>query len=67
VLNRKFEYQGYWCLPGTEENKVPGILTFDPDDGAILKPAGFARGLCVTVPLNRRLSWGSHLTGSSSP
>jgi hypothetical protein len=33
-LNEKFEYQGYWWLPGADEDEVPGILKFDPDDGA---------------------------------
>ena len=32
-MNEKFEYQGYWWLPGADEDGVPGILKFDPDGG----------------------------------
>ncbi len=44
-MNERFEYQGYRWLPGADEEKVPGILKFDPDDGAILDLLGSLKGL----------------------
>jgi len=44
-LNEKFEYQGYWWLPSADEEKVPGILKFDPEDGASLDLLGSLKGL----------------------
>lgn len=43
-MNEKFEYQGYWWLPGAGEDKVPGILKFDPDNGATLNLLGSLKG-----------------------
>ncbi len=36
----KFEYKGYWWLPNRPETKIPGTLTFNPDEGAILDLEG---------------------------
>ncbi len=44
-MNEKFEYQGYWWLPSADEEKVPGILKFDPEDGASLDLLGSLKGL----------------------
>jgi ApeA N-terminal domain 1 len=44
-LNEKFEYQGYWGLPGADEDEVPGTLKFDPDEGATLNLLGSLKGL----------------------
>src|SRR5215208_1634119 len=44
-MNDAFEYQGHWWLPGTEGDKVPGILKFDPDAGATLDLLGSFKGL----------------------
>jgi hypothetical protein len=50
-LNEKFEYQGYWWLPGADEDEVPGILKFDPDDGATLDLLGSLKGLEGVIDL----------------
>ena len=44
-MNEKFEYQGYWWLPGADEDKVPGILKFDPGNRATLDLLGSLKGL----------------------
>lgn len=44
-MNETFEYQGYWWLSGADEDKVPGILKFDPDEGASLELMGSLKGL----------------------
>jgi hypothetical protein len=31
---------GYWWLPASEDNKLPGILTFSQDEGAVLETIG---------------------------
>jgi hypothetical protein len=45
AVNEGFEYQGFWWLPGSEKDKVPGTLRFDPDEGAILDLLGSPKGL----------------------
>lgn len=35
-----FEVQGLWWLPEHEENKVPGVLSWDPDGGGTLRLIG---------------------------
>ena len=45
AINEKFEYQGYWWIPGAEENRVPGTLSFDPDEGATLDLMSSPKGL----------------------
>ena len=44
-MNDGFEYQGYWWLPGEDGDKVPGILKFDPDNGATLNLLGSLEGV----------------------
>ncbi len=44
-MNEKFEYRGYWWLPDSPEERAPGILTFDPDEGATLELLGSLKGL----------------------
>src|SRR5215207_3162497 len=41
----RFEYLGYWWLPDTPDNRVPGTLVFDPEEGATLDLLGSLRGL----------------------
>ena len=41
----QFQYEGYWWLPGASDNRVPGILWFDPDEGASLDLMGSLKGL----------------------
>ena len=35
-MDRGFQYEGYWWLPDASDDKVPGLLKFDPDEGASL-------------------------------
>lgn len=35
-----FEVRGQWWLPNDEKNRVPGVLRFNPSDGAILELEG---------------------------
>jgi hypothetical protein len=51
ALNDGFEYQGHWWLPGEAGDKVPGILKFDPDDGATLDLLGSLKGLEGVIEL----------------
>ncbi len=44
-MDEKFQYEGYWWLPGASDNRVPGILRFDPDEGASLDLMGSLKGL----------------------
>lgn len=37
---KEFEYRGLWWLPERPEDRVPGILTFDLDEGANLELLG---------------------------
>lgn len=39
-LNDSFTEEGFWWLEGNEENQVSGTLSFDPDDGPVLKLLG---------------------------
>jgi hypothetical protein len=39
-MDEKFQYEGYWWLSGASDNRVPGILRFDPDVGASLDLKG---------------------------
>jgi hypothetical protein len=39
-VNEQFEFRGMWWLPEDPAFQVPGILTFDPDDGATLELLG---------------------------
>jgi ApeA N-terminal domain 1 len=67
-MMERFEHQGYWWLPDRSEEKVPGTLTFDPDDGASLDLLGSLKGLEGTVdPLEPEIilglsSEGKHIT-----
>jgi hypothetical protein len=36
-MTEKFEYDGFWWLPGNSDEQIPGTLTFDPTQGAFLK------------------------------
>jgi hypothetical protein len=38
-------------LPGADEDEVPGILKFDPDDGATLDLLGSLKGLEGVIDL----------------
>ena len=44
-MDEKFQYEGYWWLPSASDNRVPGILRFDPDEGASLDLMGSLKGL----------------------
>jgi hypothetical protein len=47
---------------------VPGILKFDPDDGATLDLLGSLKGLKGVIdPLEPEIILGSRRTGGSSP
>jgi hypothetical protein len=39
-MQSPFELKGYWWLPGSEENKLPGTLTYSQEDGATLELVG---------------------------
>ncbi len=39
-MDEGFEYQGHWWSPEEPEEKLPGILRFDPDEGATLSLFG---------------------------
>ena len=39
------EVRGQWWLPGRADRKIPGILTFSPEDGAELSLFGSLRGM----------------------
>lgn len=61
-----FEYQGYWWLPDTPDNRVPGTLVFDPEAGASLELLGSLQGLDgVTLPLDPELILGISSDGKS--
>jgi ApeA-like protein len=68
ALNDVFEYQGHWWLAGTDGDKVPGILKFDPDAGATLDLLGSLEGLPGAIdPLEPEIilgisSDGRHIT-----
>lgn len=44
-MNEAFRYEGYWWLPGADQNSVPGTLKFDPGKGASLDLMGSLKGL----------------------
>jgi hypothetical protein len=48
-MNDAFEYHGHWWLPGTGGDKVPGILSFDPDAEATLDLLSSLKGVEDTV------------------
>ncbi|MBW7941599.1 MAG: hypothetical protein H3C64_04190 [Candidatus Kuenenia stuttgartiensis] len=39
-MQSPFELKGYWWLPDSEENKLPGTLTYSQEDGADLELVG---------------------------
>lgn len=39
-MTEKFEYKGYWFLPGKEDSNVAGILTFSPEEKIVLELIG---------------------------
>lgn len=39
-MNEKFEYKGYWNLPGKADTEVAGILTYTPDAKIVLELIG---------------------------
>lgn len=43
-MTEKFEIKGEWFLPTDKENRVHGILTFDPQDGVDLELYGSLEG-----------------------
>jgi hypothetical protein len=53
-MEEKFEYQGYWWSPEEPQEKLPGTLKFDPEEGTTLSlfgslkaPAGDAEGVPI--------------------
>lgn len=40
-----FEYEGYWFLPDRVDDNIPGRLSFDPKQGAVLELRGVFKGL----------------------
>ena len=44
-MDEAIRFEGYWWLPGANDNVVPGILEFDPDKGASLRLMGSLQGL----------------------
>src|SRR5437764_12360358 len=34
------DWTGWWCLPGQEDRRIPGVLTFDPGRGGRLTLIG---------------------------
>ena len=62
----RFEYRGYWWLPDTPDNRVPGTLVFDPEEGTNLDLLGSLRGLeGVSAPLDPELILGTSSDGRS--
>lgn len=58
-LDEIIRSEGYWWLPGANDNDVPGILEFDPDKGASLRLMGSLQGLeGITEPLDPELIHG---------
>jgi hypothetical protein len=58
-LDEAIRFEGYWWLPGADDNGVPGILEFDPDKGASLRLMGSLQGLeDITEPLDPELIHG---------
>src|SRR3954464_481988 len=58
-MMERFEYQGFWWLPGTSDSRVPGTLIFDPEEGITLNLLGSLSGLDgVSVPLEPELILG---------
>jgi hypothetical protein len=43
VMEEGFEYRGYWWTPEEPDERVPGILSFDPEEGATLSLFGSLR------------------------
>jgi hypothetical protein len=43
VMDEGFEYQGHWWTPEEPDEKLPGILRFDPEEGATLSLFGSLR------------------------
>ncbi len=39
-MKSPFELKGYWWIPGSEENKLPGTLSYSQEDGAALELVG---------------------------
>lgn len=39
-MQSPFELKGYWWLPSSEENKLPGTLSYSQEDGATLELVG---------------------------
>ncbi len=65
-MMERFEYRGYWWLPDTPDNRAPGTLVFDPEEGATLDLLGSLRGLeGVSAPLNPDLILGTSSDGRS--
>jgi hypothetical protein len=44
-MDKEFRYEGYWWLPSASDDKIPGILRFDPDEGSNLDIMGSFEGL----------------------
>ena len=42
-MDEGFEYQGHWWTPEEPDEKLPGILRFDPEEGATLSLFGSLR------------------------
>ena len=58
-MDEAIQYEGYWWLPGANDNGVPGILKFDPDKGASLRLMGSLQGLeGITEPLEPKIIHG---------
>lgn len=40
MLSEHREWTGHWWFPAEPEDRVPGVLTYDPDDGLMLRLIG---------------------------
>jgi len=43
AMDEVFQYQGHWWTPEEPDEKLPGVLRFDPEEGAILSLFGSLR------------------------
>ena len=58
-MDEAIRYEGYWWLPGANDNGVPGILEFDLDTGASLRLMGSLQALeGFTEPFEPEIIYG---------
>ena len=63
-MDEAIQYEGYWWLPGANDNGVPGSLEFDPDKGASLRLMGSLQSLeGITEPLEPEIIHGHSSDG----